>query len=98
MTKGFLFLPFLSLFLIHCHPDSKEEIKDFSHLFDEYNVEGAFVLYDLQQDQWFVGYIEKDKSVYFFATNIASNQPEDSFLQARKAISLNILKQLDILE
>nr|AMP55721.1 classD [uncultured bacterium] len=264
MTKGLLFLPFLSLFLIHCHPDSKEEIRDFTHAFDEYNVEGAFILYDLQQNQyirhnpercnlpvipastfkifnslvsletgaiedantliewdgveswnkewnrdhtlqsafqvscvpcyqqlarkigaeqmqhyidqhqygnqdisggivmfwltgnlrispdeqvallkklyanelgfsahtmqivrdimvieqdstytlrgktgwgiiddtnygWFVGYIEKDENVYFFATNIETDQPEDSFAQARKAISLNILKELGIL-
>jgi beta-lactamase class D len=46
---------------------------------------------------WFVGYIEKDENIYFFATNIASDQPEDSFAQARKAISLNILKELGIL-
>jgi hypothetical protein len=34
----------------------------------------------------------------FFATNIESAQPEDSFAQARKAISLRILKELNIVD
>jgi beta-lactamase class D len=47
---------------------------------------------------WFVGYVEKDENTYFFATNIESPQPEDSFAQARKAISLRILKELNIVD
>lgn len=47
---------------------------------------------------WFVGYVEKGEQVYFFATNIETEQPKDSFARARKAISLNILKELGVLE
>jgi beta-lactamase class D len=47
---------------------------------------------------WFVGYVEKGENTYFFATNIESPQPEDSFAQARKAISLHILKELNIVD
>ena len=43
---------------------------------------------------WFVGYVEKGENAYFFATNIEAAQPDDSFAQARKAISLRILKEL----
>ncbi|MEM9831314.1 MAG: penicillin-binding transpeptidase domain-containing protein [Bacteroidota bacterium] len=46
---------------------------------------------------WYVGYIEKADHIYFFATNIESNDPKDSFARARKEITMNILKDLEII-
>jgi beta-lactamase class D len=45
---------------------------------------------------WFVGYIEKENNVYFFATNVESKKPEEGFV-SRKEISFKILKALGIL-
>ncbi len=47
---------------------------------------------------WFVGYIEKEENVYFFATNISTENVQNSFAKARKDISLHILKELKIVE
>jgi beta-lactamase class D len=46
---------------------------------------------------WYVGYLEKGDNVYFFATNIESKKPLDSFIKARKEITLNILRELKLL-
>ena len=48
---------------------------------------------------WFVGYVEKDNNVYFFATNV---EPEeefnmDMFPMIRKEITYKALKQLNII-
>ncbi|MEK6476075.1 class D beta-lactamase [Catalinimonas sp. 4WD22] len=45
---------------------------------------------------WYVGYLEKDNHVYYFATNIESPQAKESFGKARKEITLNVLKALNI--
>jgi beta-lactamase class D len=45
---------------------------------------------------WFVGYIEKEENVYFFAINLQSKNPEEGFV-SRKEITLKILKALGIL-
>lgn len=47
---------------------------------------------------WYVGYLEKDNHVYYFATNIESPQANESFGKARKEITLNILKALNIMD
>jgi len=47
---------------------------------------------------WFVGYVEKDENVYFFATNISTENVLDSFAKARKAITLNILEELHVVK
>lgn len=47
---------------------------------------------------WYVGYLEKDNNVYYFATNIESPNPTDSFGKARKEITLNVLKALNIID
>lgn len=47
---------------------------------------------------WYVGYLEKDQQVYYFATNIESPDANDRFANARKEITLSILKELDIIE
>lgn len=44
---------------------------------------------------WFVGYLEKNKNVYFFATNIDINKPDD--LPARIEITRSSLKDLGLL-
>ena len=44
---------------------------------------------------WFVGYVEQNKNVYFFATNIDINKPDD--LPARIEITRNSLKDLGLL-
>lgn len=47
---------------------------------------------------WFVGYVEKDDNVYFFATNIEAPEPApQNFAAARKEITKNCLKELGIL-
>ena len=45
---------------------------------------------------WFVGYIEKDFDVYFFAINLETDQPEEG-LVSRKEIVFEILVKLKIL-
>jgi beta-lactamase class D len=45
---------------------------------------------------WYVGYLEKGDDVYFFATNIESKNPLDSFGKARKEITLNILREVKL--
>lgn len=46
---------------------------------------------------WFVGWVEKNSSVYFFATNFESKDPPDNFAAARKEITMKILKELGII-
>jgi len=47
---------------------------------------------------WYVGYIEREGNVYFFATNIESENPDESlFPGARKAITRQILQDLQLL-
>jgi len=45
---------------------------------------------------WFVGWIEKNDNVYFFATNIESENPDDNFAAARIKITKNILHKYEI--
>ncbi|WP_026104074.1 class D beta-lactamase [Anabaena sp. PCC 7108] len=44
---------------------------------------------------WFVGYLEQNKNVYFFATNIDINKPDD--IPARIEITRSSLKDLGVL-
>lgn len=46
---------------------------------------------------WFVGYLERNGSVYFFATNIESATPPDNFSGARVEITKKILRHLNLL-
>lgn len=47
-----------------------------------------------QQIGWFVGYVEKNENVYFFATNILSNTTGtgDDFLSARTRLTMEALE------
>jgi beta-lactamase class D len=47
---------------------------------------------------WYVGYLEKDSNVYFFATNVSGQISDSKFLESREAITINILRDLGILE
>lgn len=47
---------------------------------------------------WLVGYLERDGSVYFYATNIESPEPApETFASARRGITEEILKSLGLL-
>ena len=46
---------------------------------------------------WYVGYVERDNNVYFFATNIVSNLGNKNFVKARTQITENVLRDLNIL-
>lgn len=46
---------------------------------------------------WFVGYLERNGDVYFFATNIESGTPPDNFSAARIEITKKILNRLNLL-
>jgi len=47
---------------------------------------------------WYVGYVEKNGNVYFFATNIESIDPTDDFGSARKDITLKSLRKLKVID
>lgn len=49
-----------------------------------------------EQVGWFVGYVEKEDNVYFFALIIQTPNPEEGFV-SRKEISFKILKELGVL-
>ncbi len=51
-----------------------------------------------RQIGWFVGFVERDRSVYYFATNIESSCKEALFGPARIEISKAILRDLNILD
>ena len=44
---------------------------------------------------WFVGYIERDENVYFFATNVESENPDPGF-KSRIEITKMILTELGL--
>lgn len=44
---------------------------------------------------WFVGYIERDDNVFFFATNVESTKPEQGYV-SRIEITKKILKELGL--
>ena len=46
---------------------------------------------------WFVGYLEKEDNLYFFATNIESANPPDNFSAARIEITKKVLRRLGLL-
>lgn len=50
-----------------------------------------------KRNGWFVGYLEKNKNVYFFATNIEPNLDTNPnlFTKARKEITIEALKNIE---
>jgi beta-lactamase class D len=47
---------------------------------------------------WYIGYLEKDSNVYFFATNVSSLSSTEFPQEVKEAITRNILKELGILK
>ena len=47
---------------------------------------------------WWVGYVESDVGVTYFALNISSDTVDDAFWSARIEIALDVLRELDIIE
>lgn len=47
---------------------------------------------------WYIGYLEKDSNVYFFATNLSSLSSAEFPSEAKEIITRNILKELGILK
>lgn len=45
---------------------------------------------------WFVGYVESNNNVYFFTTNLETQNPEKNYV-SRKNITYNILKYLGVI-
>lgn len=58
---------------------------------------GLAVVGDLENTGWAVGWVEKDDNVYFFATLLMAQNPDETFVPQRLAISREILSQLNIL-
>lgn len=46
---------------------------------------------------WWIGFIEKDGNVYFFANNIEKNEPDGAFIKARIDIAKEILFRMHVL-
>jgi beta-lactamase class D len=68
---------------------------------DNYKISGK-TGWDVRQDvnmTWFVGYIEMENSVYFFATNVVSNKDTDLniFGQVRIELTKEVFKKLKII-
>lgn len=65
---------------------------------DEYTIRAKTGWAIRVEDQigWFVGYVEKENNVYFFATNLQSKEPEDGF-KSRTEITYKVLKALKII-
>ncbi len=48
---------------------------------------------------WYVGYLEQNNSVYFFATNISPKKSHDKYFNnKRKTLTINAFKQLGIIQ
>ena len=52
---------------------------------------------DNEEIGWFVGYVEAHNNAYFFAINIGTTKPDESFI-SRINITYNILKYLNIIK
>lgn len=55
--------------------------------------------YSGQDTGWWVGYLEKENDVYFFATRVQKNleTPNKKFSECRKTITKSVLKKLNII-
>jgi beta-lactamase class D len=68
---------------------------------DNYKISGK-TGWAVRQDEsvtWFVGYIETENNVYFFATNVAPNKDTDlnTFSQVRIELTKEVFKELKII-
>ena len=69
---------------------------------DQYKLSGKSGLSNTNEiyNGWFVGYVELELNTYFFATNIEPKKQFDfdTFIMKRKEVTLQALKQLDIIK
>ena len=87
-------------------PISKRTEQIFKQLFiakqtDEHTLRAktGLAITDNKYNGWYVGYLEKNNNVYFFATNISPKENYDkSFNNNRKTITIKAFKQLGILK
>jgi beta-lactamase class D len=66
---------------------------------DEYTLRGktGLAVRDKSYNGWYVGYLETNNNVYFFATNISPvGEHDNTFNNKRKNITIDALKQLGI--
>ncbi len=56
----------------------------------------GFAIRDLKNIGWLVGYVERGKDIYFFATCIERNSPDDLFGKARLEITKKVFAELEI--
>lgn len=68
---------------------------------DNYRISGktGWAVRQNESITWFVGYVEANNNVYFFATNVAPSSETDlqTFSQVRIDLTRTILKQLEII-
>lgn len=58
---------------------------------------GLAVVGDQENTGWWVGWVEKDDNVYFFATLLLAQHPDDTFIPKRISVTREILSQMNIL-
>lgn len=68
---------------------------------DNYSLSGktGWAIRDGANTGWFVGYVEKDKNIYYFATKIRPNEGFDmtKFASTRKKVTKEALKEMKII-
>ena len=69
---------------------------------DQYKLSGKTGLSNTNEiyNGWFIGYIELESKVYFFATNIEPRNQSNlnAFIKKRKQVTFEALKQLGIIK
>ncbi len=98
-------IEFLKKFYYDRLPVKKENIDKVKEIIelartDTYRLSGktGLALRAAPRIGWLVGYVETKDNVYFYATNIERADLTDSFGPARKAITLEILKELRVID
>lgn len=95
-------IEFLVNFYEHKLPFSERTYEIVKDIFikdktDEYTLRGktGWAIRFKPQTGWFVGYLERDENVYFFATQIAIEKDEDA--KAREKVTRDILAYLGLM-
>ena len=100
-------IDFLKRFYYNKLPISKKTEKIMKRLMvieenDEYKISGktGWAIREGHNNGWFVGFVEKEMEVYFFATNIDPKEKFDMnlFSKIRKEITMNALNKMNIID
>ena len=75
---------------INKHYDELKSLSD-----DELRAKTGWGIRFKTQIGWFIRYLEKDENVYFFATNVESENPEKGYV-SRIEITKKILSELEL--